>query len=829
MPLRRPGTSEPTQVTITAQNGIAAYHIEHYHAAERLAASATVLPILAERDAPSLVGRTDLLEQLLQLLNPGKASGPNAVVVTGAPGVGKSALAWHAARTAVRSGWFRRAALFVDLQGYDPDPANQVRPAQVFSSLLRAIGLPPDELPSTEGEAATVYHQLMSTLSEQGQAVLLVLDNAADIDQIEPFLLIRGPHRVLVASRDTFGQLASAGVLEVPVLDPDQAIALMRAEMGRRRPGDRRLVEDPDASSNLARLCGYLPLALQIVAALLADEPNHPPAELVEELNEERSRLRALSYDDRWGVRSAFDLSYFRLAEDLALLFRLLPLVPGPSISVDAAASLVNLRASEVRRQLMRLTRAHLLEKLQADRWRIHDLLRIYAWEQILPDEDVDGAFKRLLTDYQEKAKAAVHVTQPVSGQSIPPPFKSSRAVKLWLETERPALVNLVIQAAGRPTDRAAAVDLAYLLSKLLNWARHVDDQMTTAEAAVQAGRELGGVHQGVALDLLGQALVSLRRFDSAIIAHQRAFKLFRKAGDRKAEGTALTNLGVAYLHTQPNRALRASKRALKIHRRVRCQQGEAKALQIFGEALLQLGKVERANVIIQQSRAVFHEAGDIVGEAGTINDLSLVLRQMGHLDEAIAARRQALGIFRQLGDRWYQAMLLNNLGSAFQYNGQFEEAAKAHGEAARIYSQLGDRYSEAKALNNLGPALRKIDRVNEAIDAGRNAVSSYRDLGDRVAEGQALGNLAIAVFEANEINDAMELFERAVQILRGQSARYELAVALDKLGVAQMKLDRVDEARASMGEARAIFESIGKHDDASVTSIRMSLFLSQW
>jgi tetratricopeptide (TPR) repeat protein len=828
MPRRRPGTSEPTQITITAQNGTAAYQIEHYHAAERLAASATVLPILVERDAPSLVGRTDLLEQLLQVLNPGKASGPNAVVVTGAPGVGKSALAWHAARTAIQYGWFQRAALFVDLQGYDPDPANQVRPAQIFGSLLRAIGYPPDKLPSTEGEAATVYHQLMSTLSQQSQGTLLVLDNAADIDQIKPFLLIRGPHRVLVASRDTFGQLASAAVVEVPVLDPNQAIALMRAEMDRRRPGDRRLTEDPDASSTLARLCGYLPLALQIVAAFLADEPDRPPAELVEELNEERSRLRALSYDDRWGVRSAFDLSYFRLAEDLALLFRLLPLVPGPSISVDAAASLVNLRAPEVRRQLMRLTRAHLLEKLQADHWRIHDLLRIYAWEQILPDDDVDEAFKRLLSDYQKKAKAALHVTQPVPGQSIPPQFKSSRAMKLWLETERPALVNLVIQAAGRPTDRAAAVDLAYLLSKLLNWARHVDDQMTTAEAAVQAGRELGGVHEAVTLDLLGQALVNLRRFDSAAIAHQRAFKLFRKAGDRKAEGFALTNLGVAYLHTQqPNRALKASKRALKLHRRVGCHQGEAAALQIFGEALLSFGQLERANAVLQKSHAIFREAGDLEGEAGTKNDLSLVLREMGRLDEAIAARRQALAIYRRLGDRWHQAMLLNNLGSAFQYNGQFEEAAKAHAEAARVYSELGDRYSEAKALNNLGPALRKIGRVHEAIDAGRKAVRSYRDLGDRVAEGEALGNLAIAVFEADEINDAMELFERAVQILRGQTDRYELAVALDRLGVAQMYLDRVDEARASMGEALAIFESIGKHDAASVTSIRMSVFLS--
>lgn len=133
-----------------------------------------------------------MLKCLLELLNPGEISGPNTVLVTGSPGVGKSALAWHAARESVRYGWFQRAAFFVDLQGYDPDPAKRLRPAHVYASLLWAFGIPPQEVPSEEGAAATVYHQLIARLSEQGQAVLLVLDNVASIDQVEPFLLAGG-------------------------------------------------------------------------------------------------------------------------------------------------------------------------------------------------------------------------------------------------------------------------------------------------------------------------------------------------------------------------------------------------------------------------------------------------------------------------------------------------------------------------------------------------------------------------------------------------------------------------------------------------------------
>ena len=177
----------------------------------------------------------------------------------------------------VRYGWFRRAAFFVDLQGYDPDPANRLRPTHVYASLLRAFGLPPQEVPSEEGVAATVYLQLIARLSEQGQAVLLVLDNVADIDQVAPFLLAELPHRVLIASRDTFGQLTSASVLEVPPLSPDRALELLRAEVSRRRPGDRRVTADPDASSALARVCGHLPLALQITALFYQMNPTALP------------------------------------------------------------------------------------------------------------------------------------------------------------------------------------------------------------------------------------------------------------------------------------------------------------------------------------------------------------------------------------------------------------------------------------------------------------------------------------------------------------------------------------------------------------------------
>jgi tetratricopeptide (TPR) repeat protein len=826
-PHGRPGIHDSAQIAIAAQSGVAAYRIDHFHAAEKSGASAEVRPISSTGTSSPLVGRDGILKKFLQSLDPEDAAHPNLIIVTGAPGVGKTELTENAASRAVRSGWFQRAAFFIDLQGYNPDPTKRLMPAHVYPSLLRALGLPPEDVPSDEGIAGTVYHQLVASRSDRGQELLLVLDNAADIDQIRPLLFLKGRHRVVVTSRDSFGELTDAVVLEVPTLGPDQALDLMQKEIIRRRPDDLRVANEPAASLELARLCDHLPLALKIVSALLSEEPERSPADLVEDLKEKSTRLHALSYSDSWGVRRAFDLSYFRLTSDLSLLFALLPLIPGPVISVDAAASLVSIQESEARRRMTRLARAHLIEKAEIDQWRIHDLLRIYASEQTLPHAERDRAFNRLLEHYQEKAEAAAQITQPTSNQPIPPPFKSNRTAEAWFHSERPALVNMVIIASTDARYHVATVDLARSLSKLLSWTRHVDDQLTVAEAANKAAQHLARPYKGAASDLLGQAFFDVRQFDSAIPAHQRAVKMFAKAGDRPNAGIARAHFSADYLGIRNLKsAWKASKRAIKILRHVGSPQQQAMAFEIRGTVLLELGKYEEAAVAFRRSHEISQQCGDLMGQAGSLNDLSLYMRISGRLDEAIAARRKALRIYERTGNRWRQAMLQNNLGSAFQYNGQPKEAAKAHDRAARLYRILGDRYSEAKALNNLCVALRRSDQFHRAIEVGREAVKTFRDVGDHEMEAMATRSLAAALSDSGEGEESLSLLENSIQTLRHRNELYSLAQALETLGIVQMYQGQENAARASTEEAISIFGSIGKYQEAQLARIRLRWLL---
>ena len=325
-------------------------------------------------------GREAELAQVAGLLDP--AAGAGAVVVSavaGLAGVGKTALAVQAGHAARHAGWFPGGVLFIDLHGYDDAP---VQPRQALDALLRALGVPGEHIPPGAEERAGLYRSVLAQISEP---VLVIADNASSEAQVRLLLPGPGPHRVIVTSRHTLAGLG-ARLLDVTVLDEQAAVALLDEVLRAARPDDDRISGDPGAAGRLARICGGLPLALQITAALLDADPALTAAELADELADEVGRLEALRYDDGSGtsapsVAAAFELSYRQLDADAARVFRLLPVNPGPDVSTAAAAALAGWPLGEARAVIGRLARAHLVEagRRRAGRWRMHDLLRLYA------------------------------------------------------------------------------------------------------------------------------------------------------------------------------------------------------------------------------------------------------------------------------------------------------------------------------------------------------------------------------------------------------------------------------------------------------------------
>jgi tetratricopeptide (TPR) repeat protein len=688
---------------------------------------------------PSLIagftGREPELAMMKGLLDPGGAAGAVVVsAVAGLAGVGKTALAVQAGHAARERGWFRGGVLFVDLHGYDPRP---VEPGQALDALLRGLGVAAEHIPPGAEARAGLYRSVLAGISEP---VLVIADNASSEAQVRPLLPGGGPHRVVVTSRHTLGSL-DARLLDVTILDDAAGVALLDAALHVARPDDERISDDLEAAGRLAGICGGLPLALRIVAALLKADPARGVNELADELAVERVRLEGLRYDDGGGagalsVAAAFELSYRRLDDTPARLFRALPLGPGPDLSAAAAAVLADLPARQARGVLGGLARAHLIEAAPgaAGRWRMHDLLRLYAQRLSDASADTDGreqARDRLLSYYLHTADAASQHLRALPGMAAPGGFTGRAGALAWLDAERPSLVAGVMMAADSGRDQVAR-RLPLLLAPYFDWRRRFDDWLATTAISLKAARDLGDRHgEGTALNNLGLALVKVRRFEEAITACQDAAAIYRETGDRHGEGTALNNLGLA---------------------------------------LAGVRRFEEAITAHQEDLAICRETGDRQGEGTALGQLGNAMVGVRRFEEAITAHQEELAIYRETGDRHAEGMALGNLGLALAGVRRFEEAITACQDAAAIYRETGDRHGEGMALGNLGNAMVGVRRFEEAITACQDAAAIFRETGDRHGEGMALGNLGETYWAMERYDDALADYNRAIELDPGSA-----------------------------------------------------------
>lgn len=339
--------------------------------------------------------------------------------------------------------------------------------------------------------------------------MLVLADNASSPDQVRPLLPGDPRHRVLVTSRDRLTQLG-ARLVPLDQLTPEHARGLLDLALRTAEPEDSRVSDDVDAAGRLAALCGHLPLALQIAAALLVEDRGMPVAELVDELAASGDRLAQLDDGER-RVRAAFDLSYRRLPPEQARLLRLLALAPGAEVSDEIAAALVGAEAPPLL-DLRELARAHLVERgSERGRWRIHDLVRVYGASEVHGDprrwEEGEEARNRLLQFYCRWAGAADGRLRWLPGKAEPERFVTRGEALQWFDDERAGLVATVLWA---PEERFAdaAVLLATCLSEYLGWRRYFDDGITVARAAREAAHRSGdSLAEAMAWNSLGLAL----------------------------------------------------------------------------------------------------------------------------------------------------------------------------------------------------------------------------------------------------------------------------------------------------------------------------------
>jgi len=589
------------------------------------------------------------------------------VVIAGTAGVGKTTLAHYFCQRVADQ--FPDGQLHVNLRGFGPG-GQPLDASAALRGFLEGLGVKPESVRDDTDAQAALYRTLVA-----GRRLLIVLDNAAGVEQVRQLIPGTPGCLVVVTSRNELSGLIAQGAQILPLapFTDQEAFRFLG-----RRLGAGRVERERQAAADLVRLCARLPLAMSVAAARAAAHPSFPLAALAGELR--RRGLDQLDTGDQeTSARAVFSWSYHYLSDPAKRVFRLLGVHPGPDIGVTAAASLAAVPAERARAALRELGGAHLADEHVPGRFAVHDLLSAYAAELAAAADGrqrVREAELRLLDHYLHAGHAAAlllvqatdfgDLAPPAAGVVTDPPPGTVDEAVAWFSAESRALLAACARAAER--DLAAhSWQLAWVVAPLLitqgRWVDSAAVQRAAAAAAERAGdlRGLGHAHYH-----LGHAL-ALTGDRDAVEPHLRlALDAFTQLGDPLGRGLALYGLA-----------------------RVLQEQGrQAEALPVAREAL-----------------ALRAEHGTPAAVASSENALGAICARLGLHAEAVEHCQRALGICERAGLGLYRGEALYYLGLAHLRAGDHAAAAGSYQQAAEAFRELGDMPDLASALTLLAAA----------------------------------------------------------------------------------------------------------------------------
>ena len=771
-----------------------------------VAAATRTLP----RDIASFTGRQRELQDLVEAV--AAARGVVGIhAIGGMAGIGKTAFAVHAAHWLADR--FPAGQIFLPLHGHTPG-RQPVDPGDALASLLLSAGVPAVQIPSGAEARMALWRDRLA-----GQQLLLVLDDAASSDQVRPLLPGAGGSLVLVTSRRHLTALEDATAISLDTLPPDEAAALLVRLAA--RPGFSPA--DP-AVAEIIQLCGYLPLAMGMVARQLHHHPAWSPAGRAAELAAAVDRLELIATENL-SVAAAFNLSYDDLIEDQQRLFRRLGLHPGADIDAYAAAALDGTGLAAARHGLEALYDQYLLTELARGRYRLHDLIHEHAHalaERVDPHGDREQATARLLDYYQHTAARAdaliIRQTRPalaLAEGTIPaaaPTLVGREQALAWARAERASLLACLDHATSTG-QHARVIALTAALAGLLRhdgpWAEAVTRHTVAIQAAGYLGDRLG---QANALNDLGTVRRLTGDFPAAAQAQEQALGIYRDLGDRLGQANALNDLGAVRRGTgEYPAAAQAQEQALGIYRDLGDRLGQANTLSDLGVVRLITDDFPAAIRALEQALGIYREIGDRLGQANTLNRLGSIWGGLtGEYPAAGEALEQALSICRDLGDRLGQANALNYLGNVRRLTGDFPAAAQALEQAVDIYRDLGDRLGQGNSLYYLGAVRRETGEYPAAAQALEQALGILRDIGNRDGEAEALNERGALHRVCGELAQAEGCHQQALDLARAVGSSWDEAHALTGLGRCALAADHVAQAKAFLGRALEIFQRIG-------------------
>ncbi|UXY31815.1 tetratricopeptide repeat protein [Streptomyces sp. HUAS TT20] len=712
------------------------------------------------RDVPDFTGREERLAAVFAAIDSHRA-----VSVDGMAGVGKTCLAVHAAHRLAAD--FPDAQLYVDLHGFT-EGRPPLDPDSALRMLLGALDVPSERVPQAGIEQLAACWR--SELARR--RVVVVLDNAADADQVRPLLPGAGDSVALITSRNRLLGLDEVPPVSLDVLSPRESAELLVRASGDPGGPEGRLARDPESAAEVLRLCGHLPLALRLAAARLRHRPGWTVGILVERMAEGTSEFD-----------TALAMSVRQLNRSQARLFRMLGLLPGESFDEYVAAALADVPLRGARGMLEDLLDAHLVQQPTAGRYRLHDLVHQHARRAAAEQDSAaerERASGRVL-DYYVHAAAAADAAMPFlsSGRTVSagrppaelPRFTDRNAAFAWLVTEYGNLMAAFETAAAVGADvhvcelprflrayfarRCGTTHLNVLFERSLAAAERLGDPLQLAEAhsdlgfaRYNAGRmaeaassyEAAGLRVSQTGDARAEAELAVRRgylswdaghVEEPLELFRLATRLYEKAGCPTEAAHAAASEAWAMLQLgHREEAARRAREVLGIPHTDPTWPPALTARITLGVAIAPENPDEAAQHL-HRALALSRDDGHLHNQAWCLNCLGVALRQMGRYEEALASHREAFALLDELFEEHWKIHFLNGYGETCRLAGLPEEALRLHRQALELAPKLGNRYAEALAHEGIAIVLDETDPAGAAEHrAAGQAVLEQLDTG---------------------------------------------------------------------------------------------------
>ncbi|MGO4634616.1 BTAD domain-containing putative transcriptional regulator [Streptomyces sp. 2RAF24] len=636
--------------------------------------------------------------------------------IAGMPGVGKSLLAVHAAR--LLADRYPDGQVLLDLRTHAPGRQGLSAQAALFT-LLRVFGVAADSIPADPDERTALWRTLLSN-----RRAVIVLDDAADAEQVRPLLPGSSPSLVIVTSRRRLTGLPGVRSLFLDILSAADAAALFR-----RLVGDDR-VRDPEDVARIVRLCGHLPLAVELAAGRLASRPSWSTSHLVEKLTRTPGRLAEIR-DGFREIARVFEMSYHALTEERRKAFRLLSLHFGATFGPHAAAALTGLSLDATERALDSLLDDHLLSEPAPERFQFHDLVGEYA--RLLaamedPSAERDLAQGRLIHFYLHASRRAARLIHPRRFRYEPaapspeggsafalPEWRDAQEARDWLAQERAGLVaaEQCARTRGRPLEAAL---LAGALAGFLEEDGHWSEAQRMHGPAARHWSAVGDARgEASALIDLAGAQSRASRYSRALTSAHRALDLAGAIGDPETEAEVRHLLGVIR----------------DVWQIARCRNN-------MGITHLFIGDYEASEESLHSALKGFRSCGDEREVARVLNNLSDLHIHLGERNTARRVALESLALLERVGSDTERASAQVNLANTMIAESESDEMLALYREALSVFRRVGDLRNSAATLHNIGDALRAAGRPTEAALHYKGAWTAARDIGAAHEEGEA-------------------------------------------------------------------------------------------